>query len=79
MDPEKDTDDSEKDRGKIENIKSFYLLGTVGIQVVISILIGFAAGLSLDRWLGTEPWFMILFILFGVVAGFLNLYKVAIK
>ncbi len=39
-------------------------------------MIGLGAGYLLDRWLGTRPWLLLLFFLFGVSAGFLNLYRV---
>lgn len=66
-------------KGKYSDYKKLYVLGTVGIQIVVSILIGFGIGLALDRWLGTAPWFMLLFIGFGVAAGFLNIYNTIIK
>ncbi|MDH5509635.1 MAG: AtpZ/AtpI family protein [Nitrospinota bacterium] len=59
--------------------KDIYLVTTVGLQIVISVLIGFGMGLWIDRWLGTKPWFMLLFILLGVGAGFLNVYRVVIQ
>jgi len=68
-----------KDAGKFESYKKFYLLGTIGVQLVVSVLIGFGIGLALDRWLGTRPWLMLLFVIFGVAAGFLNLYREAVK
>lgn len=38
-----------------------------------SILVGFAIGFFLDKWLKTDPWLKIVFILYGIVAGFTNL------
>jgi len=70
-------DDDEKSR--LKAYKKFYLLGTVGVQMAVSIIIGVWMGLALDRWLGTRPWLMLLFICFGVAAGFLNLYRTAMK
>ena len=48
----------------------------VGTEIVASTMIGLGAGFLLDRWLGTRPWFLLLFFVFGVVAGYLNLYHV---
>lgn len=59
--------------------KKLYVLWTVGIQIVVSVLIGFGMGLMIDRWLDTAPWFMLLFIIFGVAAGFLNIYRTLVK
>ncbi len=66
-------------KGRFDSYKKLYILGTTGVQLVVSILIGFGIGLTLDRWLGSAPWFMLLFIIFGVAAGFLNIYRVATK
>ena len=50
-------------------------LSSLGITLAASIAIGAGIGILLDRWLLTSPWFTILFFLFGVVAGFMNLLK----
>lgn len=39
-----------------------------------SIVVGFAIGHFLDKWLKTDPWLTMLFILFGILAGFVNLF-----
>lgn len=67
------------DKDRFRAWKQVYLLTTAGLQVVVSLLIGFGIGLALDRWLGTAPWLMLLFIIFGVAAGFLNVYRLAIR
>ena len=48
----------------------------VGTELVAATMIGLGVGYMLDKWLGTRPWFLLLFFLFGVFAGFLNLYRV---
>lgn len=50
-------------------------LSSLGITFAASIAIGTVIGIVLDRWLGTSPWLMILFFVFGVAAGFTNLLK----
>lgn len=50
----------------------------VGIEIAASTMMGLGAGYILDRWLDTRPWFLILFALFGIVAGFVNLYHVMV-
>ncbi|NBX66905.1 MAG: AtpZ/AtpI family protein [Proteobacteria bacterium] len=32
-------------------------------------------GYGLDRWLGTKPWLLIVMLLLGIGAGFLNIWK----
>lgn len=57
-----------------ELYKSLGFLSSVGICMVASILIGMAMGYYLDRWLGTEPWLFLVFLLLGVVSGFRNIF-----
>jgi ATP synthase protein I len=47
----------------------------VGTEIVASTVIGLGMGYYIDKWLDTRPVFLLLFFLFGVVAGFLNLYR----
>jgi len=48
----------------------------VGTEIAASMLIGLGAGYLLDRWLDTRPLLLMLFGLFGMLAGFANLYHV---
>ncbi len=50
-------------------------LSTVGLTLVASTAIGLLFGYLLDRWLGTTPWLTMLCTLFGIVGGFLNLFR----
>jgi ATP synthase protein I len=50
-------------------------ISTVGISFVLAILLGAWLGRSLDKWLGSSPWFFFLFLIFGFVAGILNVYR----
>lgn len=42
--------------------------------MVAATLIGLAMGYYLDKWLGTSPWLTLIFLGFGIVAGFRNIY-----
>ena len=57
-----------------ELYKSLGFLSSVGICMVASILIGMAMGYYLDQWLGTAPWMLLIFLGFGIVAGFRNIF-----
>ena len=48
----------------------------VGIQFPVAIALGFFFGRWLDNSLGTTPWLMIVFSLFGITAGFVNLFRI---
>ena len=52
---------------------------SVGIQLVASTFVGFAIGYFLDKWLKTSPWLTIIFLIVGIIGGFLELLKVARK
>src|SRR5437588_459644 len=44
-------------------------LGAVGLAFVAALAIGFWLGHLIDGWLGTSPWFSIIFFFFGLAAG----------
>jgi ATP synthase protein I len=50
-------------------------LSTVGLTLVAATVIGLAGGYYLDRWLGTSPWLTLIGLLFGIAAGFVNLFR----
>ncbi len=50
-------------------------LATIGPHFLVSTLIGYAIGRQLDRWLDWAPILTVVFSLFGVAAGFLNLFR----
>jgi ATP synthase protein I len=43
---------------------------SVGLELGISVIVGLLGGYYLDRWLGTSPWMLLLFLVFGLIAGF---------
>jgi len=49
----------------------------LAIDLVAAVAIGGAVGYFADRWLGTKPWFLLIFLILGVVAGFRNFYVFA--
>jgi ATP synthase protein I len=54
-------------------------VGTIGMQLVVATFIGLAIGYYLDKWLGTGPWMLIIFLLLGIVAGFRDVYREAMR
>ena len=62
------------DENKRDLFKTLGVVSSMGISFVLAIIIGVFIGLQLDKWLGTDPWFFFIFLLFGIIAGFRNLY-----
>ncbi len=55
--------------------KGLYDASTIGMSFVFSILIGGVIGYFLDKkFPSTHPWLLLLFLFFGIVAAFRNLY-----
>lgn len=50
------------------------LLSTAGMAMAFSIGIGALIGHYLDKKFDTGPWFFIIFLIFGIIAAFKNLY-----
>jgi ATP synthase protein I len=46
-------------------------------ELVGGVLVGAGLGWLLDRWLGTTPWGLIVFLLLGFAAGVLNVMRAA--
>ena len=43
---------------------------SVGLELGISVILGLLFGWWLDKQIGTAPWMMLLFLVFGLIAGF---------
>jgi ATP synthase protein I len=52
---------------------------SLGLAFPIAIAIGYFFGRWLDGVLSTSPWLTILFSLFGIIAGFVNAFRVALR
>ncbi|NLK72372.1 MAG: AtpZ/AtpI family protein [Clostridiales bacterium] len=61
---------------KVAIYKWLALLTQIGIMMVVPILAAVYFGGLLDRKLGTNSIFLIVFIIFGVIVAFMNVYKV---
>jgi len=57
-----------------ELLKATALIGQLGLTVVGAILVSFAIGYLIDRWLGTH-FVKLIFLILGVGAGYLSAAK----
>ena len=63
-----------------ENNKRGLFMGSafrLGTELVAAVLVGTIIGFILDNWFDTKPWFIITFFFIGVIAGILNVIRVA--
>lgn len=51
----------------------------IGIEMISSLLVGTGIGWYLDVWLGTRPWFLIIFIFLGAAAAMFSVYRTAMS
>jgi ATP synthase protein I len=70
---------SENDSGQgASSDQSALALGfRLASEFVAGVLVGAAVGWLIDRFAGTTPWGMIVFLLLGFVAGVLNMLRAA--
>ncbi len=47
----------------------------IGTELVVALAVGIGIGLLIDHWLGSQPWFLIVFALLGGGAGILNVFR----
>ncbi len=69
-----DQSDLESDGGRGTSIGLAFRLTT---ELVAGLVVGAAIGWFLDRWLGTTPWFLLIFFLLGMAAGIVNVVRTA--
>jgi F0F1-type ATP synthase assembly protein I len=65
-----------KTKRALRGASTWLNVSIVGIQFPVAIAIGFFFGRWLDTQLGTAPWLMVVFTLFGIAAGFVNLFRI---
>ncbi len=44
-------------------------------ELVVALIVGVGAGIMLDKWLETAPWFLVVFLFLGAGAGIFNVYR----
>ena len=49
----------------------------LGTELVAAVVVGKIIGFILDSWFDTKPWLIIAFFFIGVIAGMLNVIRVA--
>tara|TARA_Y100001960_G_scaffold120243_1_gene128633 strand:+ start:1037 stop:1291 length:255 start_codon:yes stop_codon:yes gene_type:complete len=47
----------------------------LGVGFVVHVLVGLFLGIAIDKFTGTAPLFLLIFLFLGFIAGFRNIYK----
>lgn len=60
---------------KRDTIEYLALVTQVGLTMAGSIAFCFMVGYYLDKWLGTRGFFLVIFIVLGIVGGAVTVYR----
>lgn len=55
------------------HLKELAYYSSIGLSIALSIFIGLAVGVYLDRRYDTSPWLTLIFLGLGIAAGFRNI------
>ena len=58
-----------------EDFRKIAALSSLVLMLPSSIAVGLLFGYWLDKWLGTDPWLLITFLLLGIFSGFYSLLR----
>ena len=64
-----------KRKRALRSASTWLNLSVVGIQFPVAMAIGYFWGKWMDGWFGTWPYLTGLFSLLGIIAGFVNLFR----
>ncbi len=68
---------SDKEQGEGGSLRGLGALTSMGITLVASTFIGLFIGIYLDKFFDTKPVLMLVFLIFGIISGFKNMYTAA--
>ena len=66
---------TERKDSNADAMRSFGMLGSVGLAFVIAIVLGAGGGLLIDRWIGTGHWGFFIGFFLGLAAGVVNVIR----
>ena len=53
------------------------MYSSMGLELGLSGVVGFLIGGWLDKWLVTEPYFLLIFGIGGIIAGYRSIFRLA--
>ena len=51
------------------------IYSSMGLELGLSVVVGFLIGSWLDESLATEPWFLLIFGIAGIIAGYRSIFR----
>lgn len=66
----------EDEAERSSNASGLSMAMRLGTELVVATMMGAGFGYWLDTQFSTQPWLLILFLVFGTVAGFKNVYRI---
>jgi ATP synthase protein I len=61
--------------GKGDDFRKIAEMSSVALVLPSSIAVGLFFGYVLDKWLHTDPWMLLAFLVFGIISGFTSLFR----
>ena len=51
------------------------IYSSMGLELGLSVVVGFLIGGWLDKWLQTDPYFLLIFGIAGIIAGYRSIFR----
>lgn len=67
-----------KSNGNSKILQNLVLVSQIGISMLVPILGGGLLGTFIDKKIGTEILFFIIFIILGIISAFVTLFKITV-
>jgi len=62
-----------------EIIHGLSVLTSLGITMAVCVLLGIWIGKTLDNIMGSSPWMLLTFMIFGILAAIKSMFSIIIK
>ena len=62
-------------RKKNKHFESLGMASMMGIHLVSGVIVGMGMGYYLDKFFDTKPWLTLVFLIFGIIAGYKNMFR----
>ncbi|MBF0519553.1 MAG: AtpZ/AtpI family protein [Nitrospirae bacterium] len=67
------------DKKKSGLFRHLFFASQVGLNIVVATAVGYAIGRGLDYLFSTTPWLTIIFLIFGIISGFFETFRLVQK